>query len=91
MVRHKKSYVDFILTRDFFKRINKDDDTDIYKMSGQDSFKLFLSCLEKAADYYVTNFKFQNIVSDNSPAPRYNTATTNISELMGFIVKANGA
>ena len=91
MVRHKKMYVEFILTRDSFNIINKDDGTDINMMTGEDTVKSFCECLEKAVDYYVTNFKFQNIVFDKIPAPRYNTATTNISELIGFIMKTNGA
>ena len=38
-----------------------------------------------------TNFIFHNIVSKNVPAARFNNSTTNISELMGFIMKSNGS
>ena len=60
-------------------------------MLAADVIKLFCDCSKMALVYYNAKFKFQNIVSNKTPAPRFNTATTNISEQIGSIMKSNGA
>ena len=49
------------------------------------------SCANVMAKTGCAKFEFHKIVSKPAPAPRFNNSTTNISELIGFIMKSNGS
>ena len=85
----KKPYYEFLLTK-YFYRGNPAESTNITNLTSAGLVSHF-SCCHVMAKSGCTNFEFHNIVSNHAPAARFNNSTTNISELMGFIMKSIGS
>ena len=45
----------------------------------------------RMAETGYDKFEFHKIKSKTTPAPRFNNSTTNISELIAWIIKSNGS
>ena len=85
----KKLYHEFLLIKNFFNS-NPAESTNITNFESAGLLSHFNCCnvMSKAG---CANFEFHNIVSNDAPAARFNSSKTNILELMGFIMKANGS
>ena len=89
-------YTEFLLTFYFFDIITEESNN-INKMLLVDVNKHYWDCSKKAQVYCIgeclpyDNFQFQNIISDKTPAARFNNSKKNIAEQFANIMKANWA
>ena len=87
--RLKPVYYEFLLVRFVFQP-NPENNHVVSNMD-VNGFENHLIMARGLVRRGVETFEFHNITSNAAPAPRFNNSSTNISELIAWIMKSNGA
>ena len=87
--RLKPVYYEFLLTKLIYQP-NPENNNVISNMNTK-GVENHLRMAQGVARRGVETFEFHNITSNATPAPRFNNSSTNISELIAWIMKSNGS
>ena len=85
----KPVYYEFLLTKHCFCH-NPEENIDIKKMGALGVCRQLIYAY-RMVKTGCEKFEFHKIISEPTPAPRFNNSTTNILELMAWIMKSNGS
>ena len=83
-------YYEFLLTKYFFCPNPDENNIDITTMNTQ-SLMDRRDMANSMARAGLEKFEFHKIISQPNPAPRFNNSSTNVSELIAWIMKSNGS